>query len=117
MKHKSKRRPRVYVTNMSGHDYSSALSFGDLVFMSEGKVKRDGINQMYRQAVAVLEESHKTDYIMVSGLASQLAILCACFALKHGCLRLLTHDYESKKYKLHEISLLSLMRTKFLKEV
>lgn len=62
--------PKVFVINNSGHDYSKAKRFGELVFLTEGKVDGYAINKNYRELADKLKDVREGDYILVTSLAS-----------------------------------------------
>lgn len=81
--------PTVYVTNKSAHDFSEATKYGNLVFITKGKLNRFNANDMHRQAVEAMEDSEKNDYIVPCSLNVLNSIVCATFAVKHKRLNLL----------------------------
>ena len=52
---------KVYVVNKGGHDFSSAESYGELVYLSEGSLNRYAVTNMYRQFSDILKESDSED--------------------------------------------------------
>jgi len=63
-------RNKVYIINDSGHDYSDATKFGDLVFLSRGKVDSFAVNKNYRELADKMVGAKNGDYILVTSLAS-----------------------------------------------
>jgi len=98
-------RPRIFVPNKGGHDYSPALKFGDLVFVSEGYIDRWGVSQMYRLWVKALEDSKSDDYIMETSLNTLCSVGAAIFGHKHGRLNLLIFKAENGEYIERSIKL------------
>lgn len=99
-------RPRVYIPNRGGHDYSPALKFGDLVFITEGYIDRWSTSQMYRSWVLALKDSSSTDYILETSLNTLCSIGAACFAHKHGRINLLLFkdgDYIERNIKVDQL--------------
>jgi hypothetical protein len=80
---------RVYIVNKSAHDFSEAEKFGQLVFITEGRLNRFSVNDMHRQTVEVLLGSTMFDYIVPCSLNVLNSIVCATFAVKHNRLNLL----------------------------
>lgn len=103
--------PKVYIPNNSGHDFSQAESFGELVFITQGSVDRFKINNMYREVVATLKDSTAHDYVMVTGLTQINVVLTSVFAVKHGRLRLLMYDVKEERYVLREIVIDNLLKS------
>jgi len=97
---------KVFIINKSGHDFSDAKRFGDLIYLSEGMIDRYAITSMYREFVGILKESNKDDYILLSGLSSMSSIACSIFAFIHGRLNLLifrNDRYITRKIVLKEL--------------
>lgn len=84
--------PRVYVPNKSGHDYTNAWRFGDLIFCSDGYVNRKDIQSMYSELTKAMYKSEPSDYIMLTSLTSLCSIACSIFVHKHGVLNLLIFE-------------------------
>lgn len=83
--------PTVYIVNKSSHNYSSAEQFGNLVFMSDGRMNRYATNDMVRRFSEHLRHSNKDDYILLCSLNVMNSIACSLFARKHGALNLLLY--------------------------
>ena len=66
--------PKVYIINDSGHDYSEAKQFGDLVFLSKGKVASYATTQHYRVFAEKMKDATPDDFILVTSLASMNCI-------------------------------------------
>ncbi len=79
----------VFVVNKSAHDFSRAEDYGELRFVTEGKLNRFGTNDMHRQASEVLKGSKSDDFIVPCSLNVLNLIVCATFAVMHGKLNLL----------------------------
>ena len=89
-------KAKVFVVNKSGHDFKDAERFGELVFLSQGKMDRYGITSVYREFVEILDKSDTDDYILLTGLTSMCSIACSIFAFKWGCLNLLL--FKNNRY-------------------
>lgn len=81
--------PKVYVVNKSSHDFSAAEEFGELVFMTEGRMNRFATNDMIRIFKGFMKESNKDDYILPCSLNVMNLLAGAVFADKHGTINLL----------------------------
>lgn len=86
-----RRRPRVYIPNKSHHDFSKAEEYGDLVFLTEGLVKRLNVNALYREIGEIMEDAIEEDYILVSSLSILNAIPASIMAYKFGRVNYLLH--------------------------
>lgn len=82
---------KVYVVNLSAHDFSPAEEFGELVFLSEGPMNRYSVNNMYRLFESLMKDSSPDDYIVPCSLNVMNSIACAIFAHRHGRLNLLLY--------------------------
>jgi len=101
-----KKKRKVYVINRAGHDYTPALRFGDLVYLSDGMLPKYSVNRLYRIMHNSLKSSSPDDYILLSGLGVAQSIACSIFALKHMRLNLLLFKdggYVERKIVLDDI--------------
>lgn len=80
---------RVYIVNKSSHDFSSAKSFGELIYLSEGRINRYATNNMVREFTELMKDSSPEDYVVPCSLNVMNSIAAAVFASKHGTLNLL----------------------------
>ncbi len=90
------RKQKVYVINKSGHDFSSAEKYGELVYLSEGMFSKYNLSHMYRLFTSGLMGSQRDDFILQTALPVMNIIACVIFALKHRRLNLLL--YEDNRY-------------------
>ena len=94
--------PKVYVVNKSakgsgtGHDFSPAESYGEIIFLSEGPMNRYATNHMLREFTEIMDKSDPEDYIVPCSLNVMNSIACAVFAVKHRKLNLLL--FKEGKY-------------------
>lgn len=88
----------VYIVNKSAHDFKDAQRFGNIVFMTEGRMNRYATNDMHRQFNEALEGSKEDDYIIPCSLNVMNAIVCSIFAVKHRKLNLLLFNDRKKIY-------------------
>jgi hypothetical protein len=96
-------KTKVYIPNKgSGHDYSDAALYGDLVFVTEGLINSFDTGIISRHWKAALEHSRPDDYIVVTSLHTLCMIGAALFAAKHGRLNLLLFS-SSGKYQKREL--------------
>ena len=80
---------KVFVVNKSSHNFSPALKFGELIYLSEGPMNRYSTNNMVREFKEIMENSSEDDYIVPCSLNVMNSIACAIFAHLHGRLNLL----------------------------
>lgn len=94
---------KVYVINKSGHDFSPAEKFGELVYLSEGEVNIFHVQQMYRQFSSVLKDSGPRDFILTTGLTIMSCVATAIMARKHGIVNILLFHAETRTYKVRTL--------------
>lgn len=102
------RRRHVYIVNDSGHDFSAARKYGQLIYMTKGILNKYNLTAMRRTFEAVLKHSAPGDYLLHSGPSVMNALACAMFAHLHGRLNLLLYradaegddHYEARKIVL-----------------
>ena len=87
---------KVYIVNKSSHDFSEALPYGEIIFLSEGSMNRYATNSMVRQFEVAMGQSTGDDYIVPCSLNVMNCIACAIFAHKHHRLNLLL--FKDGKY-------------------
>ena len=61
---------KVYIINDSGHDYKEAEKYGELTYLTRGKVASYATNQHYRTFAEIMSDASPNDYILVTSLAS-----------------------------------------------
>lgn len=101
--------PRVYIANKSGHDFSAAAKYGELVFLSEGRMSKFATNNMYRLFVEQMRGSSDNDWLLVTGLTVMNNIATAILAFKHGQINMLIYDEERNDYRKRVIKLTELI--------
>jgi hypothetical protein len=101
MEKQVKQRPKVFIINNSGHDFSQAEDFGELVFLTSGAVDSSKSNLHYRELAAKMSEAKEGDYILVTSLASINAIAGWIMGRLGLNLRLLI--YSNNKYVVKTI--------------
>ena len=101
-----KKRKKVFVVNRSGHDFSKADKFGDITFLSEGKIDPNQVTKMYREFVEAMKDSSPEDYLVITGLSIMSSVASACLAYKHGRINFLIFrdgNYEERTLLLGEL--------------
>jgi len=81
--------PKVFVPNKSAHDYSPAEHYGELIYVTVGRVGKYSTDAMARSWAQVLVDSKPEDIILISGFSHLNAIGCGMFAVMHEKLNLL----------------------------
>lgn len=75
--------PKIYIPNKSFHDFSEAKQFGELVYLTRGRLKPLQVNDIARQVAEKMSDSGPDDYLLVSSLQVVNAIAAAILAAKH----------------------------------
>jgi hypothetical protein len=88
--------PSIFIPNKGSHDYSDALRYGTLVYITKGEQNRFAIGSMVRVWASIIKKSSPDDYILLSSLTNLVAIGCALFVLRHSKLNLLL--FRNDKY-------------------
>lgn len=88
----------VFIVNKSSHDCSAAKRFGNIRYLSEGRMNRYATTNIFRQCQSVLQHSRREDYILITSLNSINVIACCIFVLQHKCLNLLLHSPKDNNY-------------------
>lgn len=96
--------PKVFIVNNSGHDFSGAKNFGEVVFLSTGAIPRYNINQMYREFSNVLKHSKPDDFLLCTALTQMNMVAAAIFAHLHGRVNLLIHKNNGYVQRSVELS-------------
>ena len=81
--------PKVFVVNKSSHDFSNAKEFGELIFMTNGRMNRFATTDMIRIFSECMKGSSKSDYILPCSLNVMNLLAGAVFAAKHKTINLL----------------------------
>jgi len=81
--------PKIYVPNDSGHDFSKAEEYGELVVLTRGILGKYQITSMFRSMEEAIRDSSPDDYILMCGPSVMQAVICSMFAYLHGGLNLL----------------------------
>lgn len=97
MAYRKLRSPKVYIPNKSYHNYTKAEKFGELVFLTEGKVNKTKPNDIARDIAEAMKDAQANDFIMITSLSVICGLACGMFAHRFGRLNLLLHDEHSKE--------------------
>ena len=88
---------KAFVVNDSGHDYSPASDFGEVVVLSTGLINKFNLTEMLRTFDPWIDKSSKDDYIVQSGPAVMFALVCAAFAARHGRVNILLWKADKER--------------------
>ena len=87
---------KVFIINKSSHDYSKALEFGDLIYVTKGSMNRFSVSKMFRVFEPFVKTSKPEDYILLSGLTVMNVVFCSMFAAKHQRVNLLIYKPDRR---------------------
>lgn len=93
--------PKVFIPNLSNHNFIDAKRYGQLVFITKGEQAKYSVNSMARCWAAAMEDSKPTDYILLTSLNILCCIGCGMFAAKHKKLNILL--WRRDRYIVREI--------------
>jgi hypothetical protein len=96
---KSKNNPRVYIPNRSYHDFKGATKYGELVFLTEGRLpNRYQLNDLALMCSQKMQGAGQDDMLLVSGPTTLNCIAAALLAHKFGRINFLIYDQKTDKY-------------------
>jgi hypothetical protein len=93
------REPKVYIPNKSYHDFKGATQFGELVFLTEGRIpNRYQLNDIAMIIGESLKGAHREDFLLMSGPTTLNCIASAMLAHRFGKVNFLIYDQKQDKY-------------------
>ena len=97
--------PKVFIVSDGGHDYSDAERFGELVYCTEGVIRKDDIAQMYREISTAFADNsiQPGDYLLISSLTSLCAVAAAIIGFQFGEIHFLL--YKDGQYVSRDLIL------------
>ena len=101
---------KVFIANQGAHDYTDALRYGTLVYVTKGTLGKHALGTMARSWADVIRDSHSEDMIVSSSLTTLCSIGTALFAMKHKRLNLLM--FRNGQYILRTLLLEQLIEDK-----
>ena len=97
------RMKHVYIPNRGVHDYSAAERFGELVFCTEGFVKRTDVGAMHDALADAMHDAEPDDFLILDSFTTLSCIAAGIFASRFGRLNLLL--YAKGDYQPHYLTL------------
>ena len=89
MERETRMKSTVWIPNDSTHDFSSAERYGNLVYLTRGRVNRFSTSKLYREFVHLMKESTEHDYLVLTGLTMLNVLAASILAIKHKRINLL----------------------------
>jgi hypothetical protein len=92
--------PKVFISKRDGLDYSDALRFGDLVYLTDSN-RRDLLDANYvaRMCSHSMVDAEHGDFIVLGAVSLVNSIASGIFASRFGRLNLLTWNPNSRRYE------------------
>ncbi len=100
---------KVFVPVNTGHDFTSAEEYGELIVLSKHVGQFDAA-RLLRIFTAGTRDANSGDYILVVPFTLGTIILSSIFAQRFGRLNLLLFDSETDKYILRRLDIATLTK-------
>lgn len=91
---------KVYIVNKGNHVYDSAKSFGEIVFLTEGRQSVFSTDNLKEKISSGLDNITDKDYLLVSGHIIPNAIAINCIIKKLSFARILIWIGNKAEYHL-----------------
>lgn len=89
----------MFVPNKSYHDFEGVTEFGEVRFMTEGRIpNRYMMNDLAMLVNEALSGAKKDDILLVAGPTTINCLASAVMAIKHGRVNFLFYDKNADKY-------------------
>ena len=99
MNSRQQRPPRVYIPNKSYHDFKGATKFGEVVFLTEGRIpNRYQLNDLAMMCGEKMEGAKQEDMLLLAGPTTLNCIATAILAHRFGRINFLLYDQTADKY-------------------
>lgn len=93
-------KPKVFVTNFAGHDYTDAERFGELTWITKGYVSFHSLDRVKFAICEKIMASAPQDWLLLSGIPVISALAAAFWYHRHKQVKLLVLDKKQKdKYR------------------
>lgn len=98
---------KVFIPNLTFHDYNDAKRFGQLVALSKGSIDSISLEHATESFKDKLREheAHPDDHVLISGAPFLNAITCGIFLHWFGHVRVLQWNGILKEYDVHVVEL------------
>ena len=94
---------KVFIVCDSGHDYSKAVSRGELKFLFEGKINVFASDKLVQDVGARLEGAEANDYLLPSGNAMANCLAFTHLMNKFGKVNMLIFSFKNGIYEIRTI--------------
>ena len=98
------RQRKVWIVNSSGHDFSAAETYGELIPLTVGKVNIFNVERLLNELKGDLGSHQKGDWVLLSGNTILNILTFSIVLAKHGEVNILIYDAIRKEYVPRELN-------------
>lgn len=95
---------KVYVVNNTNHDYSKAKQYGELVYITKGKLPIFKTNTVRAMLEKGLVKFTKDDYLLISGPAIVNVMAATILYNKLNSVKFLVFDAKQQDYVVRHLN-------------
>ena len=95
---------KVYVVNNTNHDYSKAEQYGELVYITKGKVPIFKTNTVRAMLEKGLVKFTKDDYLLISGPAIVSVMAATILYNNFDTVKFLVFDAKQQDYVVRHLN-------------
>ena len=95
---------KVYVVNNTNHDYSKAKQYGELVYITKGKLPIFKTNTVRAMLEKGLVKFTKDDYLLISGPAIVNIMAATLLFNKFDTVKFLVFDAKQQDYVVRHLN-------------
>ncbi len=95
---------KVYVVNNTNHDYSKAEQYGELVYITKGKLPIFKTNTVRAMLEKGLVKFTKDDYLLISGPAIVSVIAATILYNNFDTVKFLVFDAKQQDYVVRHLN-------------
>lgn len=92
--------PRIFVSNMAGHDYTALRRWGDVIApITTGQLNFSSLDRVKFQVAEGMKDVTVDDYLALSGAAVVNVMAALIWFHTHGLVKLLNYDKRTGNYR------------------
>jgi hypothetical protein len=95
---------KVYIVNNANHDYSKAEQYGELVYVTRGKLPIFKTNTVRAMLEKGLVKFTKDDYLLISGPAIVSVMAATVLYNKFDTVKFLVFDAKQQDYVVRHLN-------------
>lgn len=92
--------PRVFITNVAGHDFSKAEKFGEITWITKGWVPLQSLDRIKFLVTEKLVDVKPEDFLLLSGTQVVCVVAALVWHNKLGYIKMLVHDKKEDDYRI-----------------